>query len=618
MPAELLVPASELRDGDVLLFHGRGTLSKLIRLFDGTDVSHAGLYRAAGLVEEALGEGVVRRDLPTSVKNNDWVRVMRHGRNLVDLSPVTRVGDRFVTERHRYGYEQILLLAMLGATRQLPVNGLLAGLLRHLLDGAAGVLARLASGKREPMICSEFVYRCYTEADPRDDDPFTIEIDFARGKRTRSEARVEPGSLLDLALAAPAPRSRVAADEAAPLRPTAKQIESQAKRYLAAVERGPATRARQTLPLEEVRPSLLRFAHALSAQARRTRSRAPMSDAAALKGLKGANADFVTPGDLLFSPSLDRIGQLDKDRAPVRARLGMRSGVPRRGHRGRGAMPKGIALCVGLNLVDGGKYEGWTGPLEACEADARDMASLARKQGFQVTSLLTRKATRAAVTSAVTRAARALKSGDIFLLTYSGHGGQVPDHNGDEPDLKDETWCLYDGELIDDELSVLWAGFAPGVRVLVFSDSCHSGTVTRAAYDRLAGAGALHDDASAGHNKRAHVFRAMPDEVALRTYRAHQKFYDALMKKLPKRSPPVRCAVRLISGCQDNQLSEDGTFNGRFTGTLLRVWNNGAFNGDYAAFHKAIVRRMPPTQTPNHFQLGVANPDFDHQKPFKI
>src|SRR5215467_8561878 len=50
-------------------------------------------------------------------------------------------------------------------------------------------------------------------------------------------------------------------------------------------------------------------------------------------------------------------------------------------------------------------------------------------------------------------AAAKLKRNDIFFLTYSGHGGQVPNTGRDlEPDGFDETWCLYDGELIDDEL----------------------------------------------------------------------------------------------------------------------------------------------------------------------
>lgn len=144
-------------------------------------------------------------------------------------------------------------------------------------------------------------------------------------------------------------------------------------------------------------------------------------------------------------------------------------------------MAKGIALTIGLNSVDPKHYGGWSGKLNACEADAEDMADIAKDKGFQVKTLLTKTATRGRLVKEVTAAAKALKSGDIFLLSYSGHGGQLPDLNSDEDDSEDETWCLFDGELIDDELYKLWTRFAAGVRILVFSDSCHSGTVTKLA-----------------------------------------------------------------------------------------------------------------------------------------
>ena len=65
-------------------------------------------------------------------------------------------------------------------------------------------------------------------------------------------------------------------------------------------------------------------------------------------------------------------------------------------------------------------------------------------------------------------------------------------------------------------------------------------------------------------------------------------------------------------------LSSDGTFNGLFTGTLLRVWKDGAFTGDYKKFRQAIVQRMPPDQTPRYFVVGAPNPGFEAQKPFTI
>src|SRR5687767_2327730 len=142
---------------------------------------------------------------------------------------------------------------------------------------------------------------------------------------------------------------------------------------------------------------------------------------------------------------------------------------------------KGVSLSIGLNSVDPGHYQGWSGDLNGCEADANDMAAIARSRGFDANTLLTKKATRKATLDLIASTAKALKSGDISMLSYSGHGGQLPDLNNDEDDGEDETWCLFDGELVDDEIFRALAAFKPGVRILMFSDSCHSGSVAKMA-----------------------------------------------------------------------------------------------------------------------------------------
>jgi len=283
-------------------------------------------------------------------------------------------------------------------------------------------------------------------------------------------------------------------------------------------------------------------------------------------------------------------------------------------------MAKGIALTIGLNKVDPKHYDGWDGELTACEADANDMAVIARAGGFSVNTLLTKAATRKTIISEIEKAAGACGPSDIFMLSYSGHGGQIPDRNGDELDNQDETWCLYDGEMLDDEILALWSKFKPGVRILVFSDSCHSGTVIRMA-KAFASAGkpeaVLRYVSSVGEGRPK--YRYMPPEACIRTYQRNSKFYDDLQDSLPKKdSVKVKARVRLISGCQDNQLSQDGMFNGLFTGKLKQVWGNGRFSGNYADFHSAIVQRMPPDQTPNHYLVGQLDAQFDAQKPFTI
>jgi hypothetical protein len=280
--------------------------------------------------------------------------------------------------------------------------------------------------------------------------------------------------------------------------------------------------------------------------------------------------------------------------------------------------PRALSLHLGLNTVSAAHYEGWEGPLAACEFDARDMAALAKKQGMTPTTLLTKRATRAAVLKAMRAAAKALKAGDLFFMSFSGHGGQVPDTNRDEPDRKDETWCLWDGQLIDDELYFELSRFGRGVRVLVVSDSCHSGSVTRARIPPPPPPG-----------QRA---RLMPDGVAQRVYSAHEALYDGLQSAVFKAAAaaraddpdaalaqvavsgpgaqaltltgPFKPAVLLISGCQDNQFSMDGENNGAFTEQLLRTWNHGRFAGSYAQLHAQVRAAMPPSQSPNLFVLG--------------
>jgi hypothetical protein len=291
---------------------------------------------------------------------------------------------------------------------------------------------------------------------------------------------------------------------------------------------------------------------------------------------------------------------------------------------------KAMSLHIGLNAVSPAAYGGWSGELAACEFDAKDMAAIAKSRGMKSTLLLTKKGTRAAVLAAMRKAAGQLKSGDFFFLTYSGHGGQVPDVTGEEADKKDETWCLYDGQLIDDELYFELGSFAAGVRILVLSDSCHSGTVTRAATPQPDGT------MSAGRSKM------MPLAVGLRTYREHQAFYDQLQRDVDKAadrtsatdpdsmlaqlavSPRLTAivtqfkpAVILISGCQDNQTSLDGDYNGAFTEQLLKVWNQGAYRGNYARFHAAIKAGLPASQSPNLFTLGTAA-RFMRQQPITV
>ncbi len=303
-------------------------------------------------------------------------------------------------------------------------------------------------------------------------------------------------------------------------------------------------------------------------------------------------------------------------------------------------MPRGLSIHIGLNKVDPTGYEGWDGTLSGCENDARAMKAIADGCGYETNCLLTADATCAAVTEAIGKAAQQLEAGDHLLLTYSGHGGQVPDENGDEEDGQDETWVLYDRMLIDDEIYAMWSQFAAGVRIFVLSDSCHSGTVVRAMLQTMRSA---TRDASAlqspklalyqqmgqamkatkallpGLPQPASRYKMMPGDVQARSWERRKAAYATAQWVAGRpRDREVTASIILISGCQDNQLSMDGDTNGLFTEKLLATWGDGAFSGGHKAFHGAISKLMPATQTPNYYTAGMANPHFEDMRPFDL
>jgi len=283
---------------------------------------------------------------------------------------------------------------------------------------------------------------------------------------------------------------------------------------------------------------------------------------------------------------------------------------------------KGISIHLGLNAVDPAHYGGWNGTLTACEFDAKDMKAIAEARGFDSTLLLTKEATTTNFLTAMGKAESQLNEGDILFLTYSGHGGQVPDLNGDEaenarPDGKDETWALYDRQLVDDELYAQWAKLRSGVRVIMLSDSCHSGTMARELiFPAMVRATVVPGEVV---EPTSDVTRLIPLEIQAKTYEQNKVLYDGLQRANSRgENVDVGASVILISGCQDNQSSMDGARNGLFTEALLRIWNDGKFKGGYKRFWREISRTMPASQSPNFFPVGVSSRPVERQRPFTV
>jgi metacaspase-1 len=281
-------------------------------------------------------------------------------------------------------------------------------------------------------------------------------------------------------------------------------------------------------------------------------------------------------------------------------------------------MPRAISIHLGLNAVNTAAYGGWSGPLRGCESDARAMQVIADAQGFTSRLLLGADATRHNLLEAMERDAEDLAADDLLLLTYSGHGASLPDRGGDEPDQRDEVWCLHDGLLVDDEIHHQLCRFAAGVRVLVVSDSCFSGSVTRddrttprtAPVRRPA---ALRNGSAAAPDRRA------PAAQVRAVWRANAAEYAA-RKAAVAATHAVKPAagIILLAACEDRQTAHDGELHGLFTAALLATWNNGAFVGDHDAFLAAIRTRVGAAQTPTLFPVGAVTPAFRAARPFTL
>lgn len=71
-----------------------------------------------------------------------------------------------------------------------------------------------------------------------------------------------------------------------------------------------------------------------------------------------------------------------------------------------------------------------------------------------------------------------IDSNSVLFLTYSGHGTQERDLNGDEVDGKDECICALDGNIIDDEIrSRVVEKLPKGCKLFAIFDACFSGSV---------------------------------------------------------------------------------------------------------------------------------------------
>ena len=201
-------------------------------------------------------------------------------------------------------------------------------------------------------------------------------------------------------------------------------------------------------------------------------------------------------------------------------------------------------------------------------------------------------------------------------------------NNPPEPDGKDETWCLYDRMLVDDELARCWSSFSAGVRILLISDSCHSATIARTLELLSAVRSAAVRDASLADlpligcpfpgGNAIQGYRVLPDLFPTQAERSFPEIYKDVQDRGPgSEDVAIAATVLSLSACQDDETAGDGAQHGVFTQALLDVWGSGGFRGTYRQFFSAIKERIHVgRQNPQYTVHGAPNTPFEQEYPF--
>lgn len=262
---------------------------------------------------------------------------------------------------------------------------------------------------------------------------------------------------------------------------------------------------------------------------------------------------------------------------------------------------RGWTMVKAKALVAGLEVGGW-------QKDVEGMSSLLRNCGFDVKTLEGSAATRDAILGEIKSASERFEPNDFFVFHFSGHGAQRSESSsGDEGDNKDELLCVANRQtIVDDELWALWKEFVEQVRIVLLTDSCHSGTVARALPRAAATRGA---DASRGDDSSRYEWDPV-QQTRSRNELPPPRFPNMGLKPQARTrgasslSDMVAASMIHISGCRDEQESWGSSGSGgRFTNAFIDAYNRVANQG-YEELYRQIKQTLSQSSNRQDSQLN--------------
>ena len=215
-------------------------------------------------------------------------------------------------------------------------------------------------------------------------------------------------------------------------------------------------------------------------------------------------------------------------------------------------------------------YKGGENDLNGCINDQKNLSAKLKElwPDMQIRTFQDNEVTKERFVSEVMNAFKDMPEGEL-MIHYSGHGTQINCTEGDEVDGMDEALYLYNGVLDDDEMNILLSGKPAGLKVSFLSDSCFSGSNTRAIETK---ARFLH---YSGQNN---------------TGKVRKRFA----------SKPLTWVT--ISGCKEDQTSSDaiigGVWNGAYTYYAVKTLSKGMTFRAWAEATKTALKKARFEQVP--------------------
>jgi len=275
------------------------------------------------------------------------------------------------------------------------------------------------------------------------------------------------------------------------------------------------------------------------------------------------------------------------------------------------------ALLVGINSYPGA-------PLSGCINDIKLFYKILKEiyKFNEIRVLTNEEATKLKIVEALKWLVRGSRPGDQLYFGFSGHGSQVVVDDfslSNESDGLDEIICPidlnWDDPLRDHYIGEMFKCIAPGTKLTVILDCCHSGTGLRNPSWKI------NNHPAKNRYLPAPVSNIFRDKDMTVDWDTLDYLSNGNTRGIKHSRPFIISTVEqgdaiLIAGCQDNQTAADAFISGRYHGALsfylAKSLRENDWNIKYSQLIEAVTNKLDEAGFEQNPQLEGKSEFFDN------